>query len=164
MFNASENYIGKNGSSIELLGSVINGLAIRSAMFVQDTNNPRLMTGASIEALAEEYIPRKGIDHLSEGKVVLVTPGVNLPGLDITSVQCAAEFGFTTILKIDPDIPLEEVPKTLSFQQATELNLLNKTSAKMGEELNMSVLVFNDIYELRKVLSGDYSNGILIRG
>ena len=164
MFNASENYIGKNGSSMELLGSVINGLAMRSAMFVQDTNNPRLMTGASIEALAEEYIPRKGIDHLSEGKIVLVTPGVNLPGLDITSVQCAAEFGFMTILKIDPDIPLEEVPKTLSFQQATELNLLNKTSAKMGEELNMSVLVFNDIYELRKVLSGDYSNGILIRG
>lgn len=120
------------------------------------------MAGTKISALAEEYIPKEGTTHLGKGLTVLLTPGDNFPNLDTAAAQYAANFGLNTLLKIDPAISLEGVPRELNFQEACSQGLINKTSATMCEERGTSVIIFNDIFDLGKVLSGDYQDSVLI--
>ena len=66
------------GDYMGMLATVINGLALQSAL--EDNDVPtRLQTAIKIEAIAEPFIKRKATRHLEKGRVVIFGAGTGNP-------------------------------------------------------------------------------------
>jgi len=61
------------GDYMGMLATVINGLALQSAL--EDAGlQTRLQTAIKMEAMAEPYIRRRAVRHLEKGRVVILMP------------------------------------------------------------------------------------------
>src|SRR5690625_5398504 len=88
------------GDHMGMLATVINGLALQSAL--ENENVPtRLQTAININEVAEPWIRRKAIRHLEKGRVVIFGGGTGNPYFttDSAAVLRAIEIDADVILK-----------------------------------------------------------------
>src|SRR5690606_19403190 len=88
------------GEHMGMLATVINGLALQSALENEDVPT-RLQTAININEVAEPFIRRKAIRHLEKGRVVIFGGGTGNPYFttDSAAVLRAIEIGADVILK-----------------------------------------------------------------
>ena len=144
------------GDYMGMLATVINGLALQSAL--EDNDVPtRLQTAIKIEAIAEPFIKRKATRHLEKGRVVIFGAGTGNPFFttDSAAVLRAVEINADVILKgtrvdgiynEDPEKNKEAVKfDTLSFEEVLKkgLKIMDTTAFTLSQENKLPIIVFD---------------------
>ncbi|SDB58644.1 uridylate kinase [Flavobacteriaceae bacterium MAR_2010_188] len=158
------------GDHMGMLATVINGLALQSAL--EDAGVPtRLQSAIRIEEVAEPFIRRKAIRHLEKGRVVIFGGGTGNPYFttDSAAVLRAIEMQADVILKgtrvdgiynTDP----EKDTKAIKFDHITFADVIRKglkvmdtTAFTLSQENKLPIIVFdmNKRGNLYKVVSGE---------
>ena len=158
------------GDYMGMLATVINGLALQSAL--EDADVPtRLQTAIKIEAIAEPYIKRKAVRHLEKGRVVIFGSGTGNPFFttDSAAVLRAIEINADVILKgtrvdgiytADPEKNTDAIKfDNISFKDVLTkgLKVMDSTSFTLSQENELPIIVFdmNTRGNLMKVVSGE---------
>lgn len=158
------------GDHMGMLATVINGLALQSAL--EDTDIPtRLQTAIKINEVAEPFIRRKAMRHLEKGRVVIFGGGTGNPYFttDSAAVLRAIEIEADVILKgtrvdgiynADPEKDSNAVKfNTISFDDVLKkgLKVMDTTAFTLSQENNLPIIVFdmNKTGNLLKVVSGE---------
>ena len=158
------------GDYMGMLATVINGLALQSALEDADVQT-RLQTAIKIEAIAEPYIKRRATRHLEKGRVVIFGSGTGNPYFttDSAAVLRAIEINADVILKgtrVDGiyDADPEKNPDAkkydfISFDDVIKkgLKVMDMTAFTLSQENNLPIVVFdmNTKGNLLKVVSGE---------
>jgi uridylate kinase len=158
------------GDHMGMLATVINGLALQSAL--ENSGTPtRLQTAIKINEVAEPFIRRKAIRHLEKGRVVIFGGGTGNPYFttDSAAVLRAIEIESDVILKgtrvdgiYDSDPEKNKSAKkfdSISFQSVLDKNLkiMDSTAFTLSKENNLPIIVFNmnTSGNLLKLVKGD---------
>ena len=158
------------GDYMGMLATVINGLALQSAL--EDNGVPtRLQTAIKIEAIAEPFIKRKATRHLEKGRVVIFGSGTGNPYFttDSAAVLRAIEINADVILKgtrvdgiynEDPEKNKEAIKfDTLSFDDVLKkgLKVMDTTAFTLSQENELPIIVFdmNNRGSLKKIALGE---------
>ena len=158
------------GDYMGMLATIINGLALQSAL--ENIEVPtRLQTAINIEAIAEPYIKRRAVRHLEKNRVVIFSAGTGNPFFttDSAAVLRAIEINADVILKgtrvdgiytEDPELNDKAIKlDSLSFEEALRLNLkiMDTTAFTLSKENNLPIIVFdmNIKDNLKKVVKGE---------
>jgi len=158
------------GDYMGMLATVINGLALQSALEDADVQT-RLQTAIKIEAIAEPYIKRRATRHLEKGRVVIFGSGTGNPYFttDSAAVLRAIEINADVILKgtrvdgiynEDPEKnPDAKKYDFITFDDVIQkgLKVMDMTAFTLSQENNLPIVVFdmNTRGNLLKVVSGD---------
>lgn len=157
------------GDHMGMLATVINGLALQSAL--EDENIPtRLQSAIKINEVAEPFIRRKAIRHLEKGRVVIFGGGTGNPYFttDSAAVLRAIEIGAEVILKgtrvdgiysSDPEKNNDATKfDDISFDDVLSkgLKVMDTTAFTLSQENELPIIVFdmNTKGNLYKVVSG----------
>ena len=144
------------GDYMGMLATVINGLALQSALESAGVKS-KVLSGVKIDPVCELTSGRKAIDYLESGKVVIISGGTGNPFFttDTAAVLRALEIKADAILKgtrvdgvytADPEKDPSAVRyDTLSFTMALEkeLCILDLTAFALCKENNMPLVVFD---------------------
>ncbi len=158
------------GDYMGMLATVINGLALQSAL--EDANiQTRLQTAIKIEAIAEPYIKRRATRHLEKGRVVIFGSGTGNPYFttDSAAVLRAIEINADVILKgtrvdgiynEDPEKNPDAIKyNNISFNDVIKkgLKVMDMTAFTLSQENNLPIIVFdmNTRGNLLKVMHGE---------
>ena len=157
------------GDYMGMLATVINGLAIQSALESLQVKT-RLLTAIRMEPVGEGFSKPRMMEALESGMVVILAGGTGNPFFttDTASALRAVEMQADVLLKgtrvdgvytPDPEKDLDAVKfETLSFDEAINKNLkvMDLTAFTMCKENNMPIVVFNmnKADQLKKVLTG----------
>lgn len=161
---------GVTGDYMGMLATVINGLALQSALESIGVYT-RLMTALKMESIAEPYIRRRAIRHLEKGRVVICAAGTGNPFFTTDSAAAlrANEISADVILKgtrvdgiysADP----EKDPMAVKFDKLTfakvismGLEVMDMTAFTLCRENNMPIVVFdiNQPENLRRIVMGE---------
>jgi len=158
------------GDHMGMLATVINGLALQSAM--EDEGIPtRLQSAIKINEVAEPFIRRKAIRHLEKGRVVIFGGGTGNPYFttDSAAVLRAIEISADVILKgtrvdgIYSSDPEKDTTATkfdfISFDDVLRkgLKVMDTTAFTLSQENELPIIVFdmNTRGNLLKVISGE---------
>lgn len=158
------------GDHMGMLATVINGLALQSAL--EDVEIPtRLQTAIKINEVAEPFIRRKALRHLEKGRVVIFGGGTGNPYFttDSAAVLRAIEIEADVILKgtrvdgiynTDPEKDSNAVKfNTISFDDVLKkgLKVMDTTAFTLSQENELPIIVFdmNTPGNLLKVISGE---------
>ena len=165
------------GDHMGMLATVINGLALQSAL--EDAGlNTRLQTAIKINEVAEPFIRRKALSHLSKGRVVIFGGGTGNPYFttDSAAVLRAIEIEANVILKgtrvdgiynADPekDISAKKF-NFITFDDVLRkgLKVMDSTAFTLSQENKLPIIVFdmNKKGNLMKVAKGEDA-GTLIK-
>ena len=158
------------GDYMGMLATVINGLALQSALEDADVQT-RLQTAIKIEAIAEPYIKRKATRHLEKGRVVIFGSGTGNPYFttDSAAVLRAIEIDADVILKgtrvdgiynEDPEKNADAKKyEFISFDDVIRkgLKVMDMTAFTLSQENELPIIVFdmNKPGNLKKVVSGE---------
>lgn len=158
------------GDYMGMLATVINGLALQSAL--EDAGlQTRLQTAIKMEAIAEPYIRRRAVRHLEKRRIVIFGSGTGNPYFttDTAAVLRAIEIDADVILKgtrvdgifdMDPEKFKEAIKfESISFDDVLtkKLKVMDTTAFTLSHENNLPIIVFNMNKEgnLKKVVSGE---------
>ena len=158
------------GDHMGMLATVINGLALQSAL--EDADVPtRLQTAIKINEVAEPFIRRKAMRHLDKGRVVIFGGGTGNPYFttDSAAVLRAIEIEADVILKgtrvdgIYTADPEKDTAATkfdnISFDDVLRkgLKVMDTTAFTLSQENKLPIIVFdmNKKGNLLKVVSGE---------
>ncbi|MDZ4148022.1 MAG: UMP kinase [Flavobacteriaceae bacterium] len=158
------------GDYMGMLATVINGLALQSAL--EDAGlQTRLQTAIKMEAMAEPYIRRRAVRHLEKGRVVIFGSGTGNPYFttDTAAVLRAVEIDADVILKgtrvdgvfnVDPEKDENAVMFDLiSFNDVLKkgLKVMDTTAFTLSQENNLPIIVFNmnKPGNLLKIMAGE---------
>lgn len=158
------------GDHMGMLATVINGLALQSAL--EDAGLPtRLQSAIKINEVAEPFIRRKAIRHLEKGRVVIFGGGTGNPYFttDSAAVLRAIEIEADAILKgtrvdgiytADPEKDLTAIKfDTITFDEVLNkgLKVMDTTAFTLSQENNLPIIVFdmNKKGNLLKLISGE---------
>tara|TARA_B100000945_G_C20280510_1_gene548384 strand:- start:80 stop:796 length:717 start_codon:yes stop_codon:yes gene_type:complete len=157
------------GDHMGMLATIINGMALQSALESLDVEN-RLLTAIKMEQVAEPYIRRRAMRHLEKGRVVIFGGGTGNPYFttDTAATLRAIEIEADIILKgtrvdgIYSDDPekssLAKKYDLISFDEVLQkkLNVMDLTAFTLCQENNLPIKVFNMNIEgnLTKVCQG----------
>ena len=161
---------GVTGDYMGMLATVINGLALQSALESLGVYT-RMMTALKMENVAEPYIRRRAIRHLEKGRVVICAAGTGNPFFTTDSAAAlrANEIKADVILKgtrvdgiytADP----EKDPTAVRFDKLTfakvislGLEVMDMTAFTLCRENNMPIIVFdiNKPDNLRRIILGE---------
>jgi uridylate kinase len=158
------------GDNMGMLATIINGLALQSAL--EDIEVPtRLQTAIHIEEVAEPFIRRRAIRHLEKGRVVIFGGGTGNPYFttDSAAVLRAIEIGADVILKgtrvdgiynVDPEKDTKAIKfDDISFDDVLRkgLKVIDTTAFTLSQENELPIIVFdmNKKGNLLKVVSGE---------
>lgn len=144
------------GDYMGMLATVINGLALQSALEANGIFT-RLMTAIAMDQIAEPYIRRRAISHLEKGRVIIFSAGTGNPYFTTDSAAAlrASEINADVILKgtrvdgvytADPEKdPLATKYDNVSFAEVikSKLNIMDMTAFTMCSENDMPIIVFN---------------------
>ncbi len=156
--------------SIGMLATVINGLALQSALEKAGLD-ARLMTQTSMPSFAEPFIRRRALAHLANGRVLVFAGGTGSPyfSTDTAAALKAVEIGAEAILKgtkvdgVYSADPMKD-PSAQRFDSLKFVDVLTKrlkvmdaTAISMCMDHNLPVIVFDVFKEgnLRKVVAGN---------
>lgn len=158
------------GDHMGMLATVINGLALQSALENEDVPT-RLQSAININEVAEPFIRRKAIRHLEKGRVVIFGGGTGNPYFttDSAAVLRAIEIGTDVILKgtrvdgIYTSDPEKDKKATkfdfISFEDVLQkgLKVMDTTAFTLSQENELPIIVFdmNTRGNLLKVVSGE---------
>jgi uridylate kinase len=166
------------GDYMGMLATVINALAIQASL--EKRNVPaRTMTAIEMRPVAEPYIHRRAIRHLSKGRVVIFGAGMGNPYFttDTTAALRANEIGAEVLMKAtrvdgvydsDPEKnPDAKFFNTLDYTTvlSEKLKVMDATAISLCRENNLPILVFNltEPGNIVKVLQGE-DIGTLVKG
>lgn len=158
------------GDNMGMLATVINGLALQSALENRGIQT-RLQSAIEINSVAEPFIRRRAIRHLEKGRVVIFGGGTGNPYFttDSAAVLRAIEINADIILKgtrvdgiytADP----EKDKLATKFDYITFEEVLNKglkvmdtTAFTLSQENQLPIIVFdmNTPGNLLKVATGE---------
>jgi uridylate kinase len=158
------------GDNMGMLATIINGLALQSAL--EDVDVPtRLQTAIHIEEVAEPFIRRRAMRHLEKGRVVIFGGGTGNPYFttDSAAVLRAIEIGADVILKgtrvdgiynVDPEKDTKAIKfDDISFEDVLRkgLKVMDTTAFTLSHENELPIIVFdmNKKGNLLKVVSGE---------
>ena len=158
------------GDHMGMLATVINGLALQSAL--ENSGAPtRLQTAIKINEVAEPFIRRKAIRHLEKGRVVIFGGGTGNPYFttDSAAVLRAIEIESDVILKgtrvdgiydEDPEKNINAIKfDNISFEDVLRkgLKVMDTTAFTLSQENKLPIIVFdmNKKGNLLKLISGE---------
>jgi len=158
------------GDHMGMLATVINGLALQSAL--EDANiQTRLQSAIKINEVAEPFIRRKAIRHLEKGRVVIFGGGTGNPYFttDSAAVLRAIEIKADVILKgtrvdgIYTSDPEKNKKATkfdfITFEDVIKkgLKVMDTTAFTLSQENELPIIVFdmNKPGNLLKVVTGE---------
>ncbi len=158
------------GDNMGMLATVINGLALQSALEDADVKT-RLQSAIKINEVAEPFIRRKAISHLEKGRVVIFGGGTGNPYFttDSAAVLRAIEIHADVILKgtrvdgiytADPEKDkLATKFDFITFEEVLRkgLKVMDTTAFTLSQENELPIIVFdmNTPGNLFKVASGE---------
>ncbi|MCX7547061.1 UMP kinase [Xanthomarina sp. F1114] len=158
------------GDHMGMLATVINGLALQSALEDADVQS-RLQTAIHIEEVAEPFIRRRALRHLEKGRVVIFGGGTGNPYFttDSAAVLRAIEIKADVILKgtrvdgiynADPEKDSKATKfDHISFDDVLRkgLKVMDTTAFTLSQENELPIIVFdmNKKGNLLKVVSGE---------
>ncbi|SFB81784.1 UMP kinase [Zunongwangia sp. SCSIO 43204] len=158
------------GDHMGMLATVINGLALQSAL--EDAGiQTRLQSAIKINEVAEPFIRRKAIRHLEKGRVVIFGGGTGNPYFttDSAAVLRAIEIKADVILKgtrvdgiytADPEKDKKATKfDFISFDDVIRkgLKVMDTTAFTLSQENELPIIVFdmNTPGNLIKVVTGE---------
>ena len=158
------------GDHMGMLATVINGLALQSAL--EDAKVPtRLQSAIKINEVAEPFIRRRALRHLEKGRVVIFGGGTGNPYFttDSAAVLRAIEIEADVILKgtrvdgiynVDPEKDSKAIKfDDISFDEVLKkgLKVMDTTAFTLSQENELPIIVFdmNKKGNLLKVVSGE---------
>ncbi|SKB54313.1 uridylate kinase [Salegentibacter holothuriorum] len=158
------------GDHMGMLATVINGLALQSALEDAEVQT-RLQSAVKINEVAEPFIRRKAIRHLEKGRVVIFGGGTGNPYFttDSAAVLRAIEIHADVILKgtrvdgiynADPEKDKEATKfDFISFDDVIRkgLKVMDTTAFTLSQENELPIIVFdmNTPGNLLKVVTGE---------
>ena len=158
------------GDHMGMLATVINGLALQSALEDADVQT-RLQSAVKINEVAEPFIRRKAIRHLEKGRVVIFGGGTGNPYFttDSAAVLRAIEIHADVILKgtrvdgiynADPEKDKQATKfDFISFDDVIRkgLKVMDTTAFTLSQENELPIIVFdmNTPGNLVKVVTGE---------
>lgn len=153
-----------------MLATVINGLALQSALEIQGVET-RLQSAIKINEVAEPFIRRRAMRHLEKGRVVIFGGGTGNPYFttDSAAVLRAIEIEADVILKgtrvdgiytSDPEKNKDATKfDTISFKDVLTkgLKVMDTTAFTLSQENELPIVVFdmNKKGNLLKIISGE---------
>ncbi len=157
------------GDHMGMLATVINGLALQSALEDKGVQT-RLQSAIKINEVAEPFIRRRAMRHLEKGRVVIFGGGTGNPYFttDSAAVLRAIEIEADVILKgtrvdgiytSDPEIDKNATKfDTISFNDVLRkgLKVMDSTAFTLSQENELPIVVFdmNKKGNLLKIVSG----------
>ncbi|MDI4567577.1 MAG: UMP kinase [Mycoplasma sp.] len=166
---------------IGMLATIMNGLALQSALEAIDTK-VKIQSSLNVDnKVAENYVNEKAIKALENNEVIIFAGGIGRPFFttDTAATLLASEMGIKTILmgKNHVDGVYDKDPKIysdakkfdfVSYDQVINKNLkvMDITAITMADENNIEIIVF-DITEkdaLIRVLKEEISYTIVKKG
>lgn len=164
------------GDHMGMLATVINSLALQSALEIQGVET-RVQTAIKINEVAEPFIRRRAMRHLEKGRVVIFGGGTGNPYFttDSAAVLRAIEIKADVILKgtrvdgiytADPEKDKNATKfNNLSFKEVLSkgLKVMDTTAFTLSQENELPIIVFdmNTRGNLMKIVSGE-SIGTLV--
>ena len=158
------------GDHMGMLATVINGLALQSALEVKGVQT-RLQSAIKINEVAEPFIRRRAMRHLEKGRVVIFGGGTGNPYFttDSAAVLRAIEIEANVILKgtrvdgiytSDPEKDKTATKfDTISFKDVLTkgLKVMDTTAFTLSQENELPIVVFdmNKKGNLMKLVSGE---------
>ncbi|WP_090293354.1 UMP kinase [Flagellimonas zhangzhouensis] len=158
------------GDHMGMLATVINGLALQSALELKGVQT-RLQSAIKINEVAEPFIRRRAMRHLEKGRVVIFGGGTGNPYFttDSAAVLRAIEIKADVILKgtrvdgIYTSDPEKDKTATkfdsISFNDVLSkgLKVMDTTAFTLSQENELPIVVFdmNTRGNLMKLLSGE---------
>lgn len=153
---AAKGYDRVTGDQMGMLATVINSLALRSALEALGQRTTAF-TAVNMYPIGEYYSPRKAIDALEEGRVAILAGGTGNPYFttDTGAALRAVEIGADVMMKgtrvdgiytADPEKDPTAVKfETITFAEvyARGLRIMDLTATALCQENNMSVVVFD---------------------
>ena len=158
------------GDHMGMLATVINGLALQSALEDEGIET-RLQSAIKINEVAEPFIRRRAVRHMEKGRVVIFGGGTGNPYFttDSAAVLRAIEINADVILKgtrvdgIYTSDPEKNKDATkfdfISFEDVLKkgLKVMDTTAFTLSQENELPIIVFdmNKSGNLLKVVSGE---------
>lgn len=158
------------GDHMGMLATVINGLALQSALEAAEMET-RLQSAIDINEVAEPFIRRRAIRHLEKGRVVIFGGGTGNPYFttDSAAVLRAIEVKADVILKgtrvdgiytADPEKdPSATKFDHISFDDVLKkgLKVMDTTAFTLSQENNLPIVVFdmNTRGNLKRLVGGE---------
>nr|WP_321414586.1 UMP kinase [uncultured Allomuricauda sp.] len=158
------------GDHMGMLATVINGLALQSALELKGVQT-RLQSAIKINEVAEPFIRRRAIRHLEKGRVVIFGGGTGNPYFttDSAAVLRAIEIKADVILKgtrvdgiytSDPEKDKNATKfDSISFNEVLSkgLKVMDTTAFTLSQENELPIVVFdmNTRGNLMKLISGE---------
>lgn len=158
------------GDYMGMLATVINGMAIQSALESEGVKT-RLLSAIKMEQIAEPFIRRRAIRHLEKGRVVIFGAGTGNPyfSTDSGGALRAVEIGADVLLKgtsvdgVYSDDPRKNPDATkydeISFDEVIGkgLKVMDMTAFTLCKENKLPIIVFdmNQENNLLKLVHGE---------
>jgi uridylate kinase len=158
------------GDYMGMLATVINGMAIQSALELEGLFT-RLISAIEMKEIAEPYIRRRCIRHLEKGRVVIFSAGTGSPYFTTDSAAAlrASEIDADVILKgtrvdgiysADPEKDNNAIKYDhINFERAIKegLKVMDTTAFTLCQENNIPIIVFdvNNPDNLLKIVRGE---------
>lgn len=144
------------GDHMGMLGTVINSLALQSALEHQGMTT-RLMSAIRMDVVCEPFIRRRAVRHLEKGRIVIFGAGTGNPYFttDTAAALRAVEIEADVILKgtrVDGvyDSDPERNPAAVRFPEISyaevlrrNLKVMDLTAITLCQENKLPILVFN---------------------
>ncbi len=145
------------GDYMGMLATVINALALQSALEKIANIPTRVLSAIEMRAVAEPYIRRRAIRHLEKGRVVIFGAGTGNPffSTDTAGALRAAEIGADVLIKAtkvdgiytqDPlKDPNAEFIEEIHYMSAINMGIkvMDHTAMTLCMENNIPILVIN---------------------
>lgn len=167
------------GDYIGMLATVINGMALQSAIESVGVVT-RLVSAIEMREIAEPYIRRRAIRHLEKKRVVIFSGGTGSPFFTTDSAAAlrSNEIAANVLLKgtkvdgIYNADPRKDATATrysdLTFSRAISenLNVMDMTAFTICKENNMPIIVFdiNEEGSLLKIVKGEKIGTLVTNG
>jgi uridylate kinase len=158
------------GDHMGMLATIINGLALQSALENKEVDT-RLQSAIKINEVAEPFIRRRAMRHLEKGRVVIFGGGTGNPYFttDSAAVLRAIEIEADVILKgtrvdgiytSDPEKDKSATKfDTISFEDVLRkgLKVMDTTAFTLSQENELPIVVFdmNKKGNLLKIVAGE---------
>ena len=167
---ASKGFDRVKGDQMGMLATVINSLALSSALVAQGVK-ARVLTAIRMEPIGEFYNKWRAIELLEQGNVVIMSGGTGNPffttdtgaslrGMEIEADVMLKGTRVDGIYTADP----EKDPTATKFSEITYdeiynrgLKVMDLTATTMCKENNLPIIVFDmdTVGNLKKVMSGE---------
>ena len=167
---ASKGFDRVKGDQMGMLATVINSLALSSALVAQGVK-AKMLTAIRMEPIGEFYNKWRAIELLEQGNVVIMSGGTGNPffttdtGSSLRGIEIEADVMLKGtrvdgIYTADP----EKDPTATKFSEITYdeiynrgLKVMDLTATTMCKENNLPIIVFDmdTVGNLKKVMSGE---------